>query len=74
MGIAEPSQLIIDELTPIIRVQDLDGERQVGEDTGEGSKHNNLRTAGDRDDCGPPRTAVGDREGGTLVPVAFPPA
>ena len=72
MGIAEPSQFIIDELAAVVRVQELDWERQVREDTGESSKHNNLRTAGDRNNLRPSRTAVRDREGVAVVSCFLP--
>ena len=72
MGIAEPSQFIIDELAAVVRVQELDWERQVREDTGESSKHNNLRTAGDRDNLRLSRTAIRDGEGVAMVSCFLP--
>jgi hypothetical protein len=62
VGIAEPSQLIIDELAPALRVQDQDRERerQMAQDHGEGSEDNNLSTAGDGDDLRLSGTAVRD--------------
>ena len=72
MSSTEPSQFIIDELAAIIRVQELDWERQVREDTGERIEDVTLCTAGDRDDCGPSRTAVRDREGVAVVSCFLP--
>jgi hypothetical protein len=44
----------------------------VTQDRSEGSKDVHLRTAGDRDDLGPPGTAVGDGEGVTVVSCCLP--
>jgi len=44
----------------------------VREDTGESSKHNNLRTAGDRNNLRPSRTAVRDGEGVAVVSCFLP--
>jgi len=72
MSIAEPSQFIIDKLAAVVRVQDQDRERQGGEDRGESSKHNNLCTAGNCNNLCPSRTAVGDREGVTMISCCLP--
>ena len=72
MSITEPPQFIIDELTPIVRVQNQDRERQGGEDMGEGSEHNNLCTAGNCSNLCPSGTAVGDREGVTMISCLLP--
>src|SRR5450830_1634762 len=72
MGIAEPSQFIIDKLAAVVRVQELDRERQGGEDMGEGSEHKDLCTAGNRNNLRPSRTAVRDREGVAVVSCFLP--
>src|SRR5450830_1388720 len=72
MSIAEPSQFVVDEFTPIVRVQDQDRERQGGEDLGEGSEHKDLRTVGNCNNLCPSRTAVGDREGVTMISCCLP--
>jgi len=63
MSITEPSQFIIDKLAAVVRVQELDRERQGGEDRGEGFEDIHLCTAGDRDDLGPSRTPIRDGQG-----------
>jgi len=72
MSIAEPPQFIVDEFTAVVRVQELDRERQGGEDMGEGSEHNNLCTAGNCNNLCPSRTVVGDREGVAVVSCCLP--
>ena len=72
MSIAEPLQFVVDKLAPVVRVQELDWERQVREDTGERIEDVTLRTAGDRDDLRPSRTAVRDGEGVTVIPGCLP--
>ena len=72
MSVAEPPQFIVDEFTAVVRVQELDRERQGGEDMGEGSEHNNLCTAGNCNNLCPSRTAVGDREGVAVVSCFLP--
>jgi len=74
MGITEASQFVVDKLAPVVRVQNQDGEWKMTQDGGERSKHNNLRTAGDRDNLCPSRTTVGDREGITMIPCCLPPS
>jgi hypothetical protein len=71
-GVTVPPQFIIDELAPIVRVQDQDRERQVGEDMGEGSNNMDLCTVGHRDDLRPSGTAVRDREGVTMISCCLP--
>src|SRR5664280_594541 len=72
MGITEPPQFIVDELAPVVRVQNQDRERQVREDRGEGFEDKHLCTIGDGDDLGPSRTAIGDREGVTMISCCLP--
>src|SRR5664280_1007334 len=72
MGITEPPQFIVDELAPVVRMQNQDRERQVREDRGEGFEDKHLYTIGDGDDLGPSRTAVGDREGVTMISCCLP--
>ena len=72
MSIAEPPQFIVDEFTAVVRVQDKNGEGKVMEDGRESFKHKDLCTTGDRDDGGPPRAAVGDREGVTMISCCLP--
>ncbi len=72
MSIAEPPQFIVDEFTAVVRVQDQDRERQGGEDMGEGSEHKDLCTAGNCNNLCPSRTAVGDREGVTIISCCLP--
>jgi len=72
MGITEPPQFIVDEFTAVVRVQELDGEGKVMEDGRESFKHKDLGTAGNRGNCRPSGTAVGDREGVTVVSCCLP--
>ena len=64
MWITGASQFVTNELAPALRVQN--------QDRGERSEDIDLRTAGDRDDLRPPRTAIGDSEGAAVVPCRLP--